>query len=614
MRNTDKTQDVLQNINKAKNFQEAYDLFQTIPQVERKNNVFNTLINKAKTLKEASALLEDMKRNNISINDKIFRAFLLRTKNETDVLSLLEMVDFKHHKFNKTTYREILLKFKNYKIVQNIFYDIKALTTPSLDMYQVVIHKTKSFNDVIPYLNELKELDITLDERTCSTVINKAEHFSDAILFVYEMIDQNIKVRQKIYSNLISLTSNENEFEELTTLLNNQGVFTQLDEEIAMRFKEKKEQIEALRQVQNQKVEKTEEKANEIQSNIKTTVKKVDHQELKERYTSLYERQTTENSFYIIDSNEPLQYHINFLSIEIDVVNMFLATGFLYKSGLELIAPSFEKCTQNKGQIEMVVGSLQKYNRILQSDSNKIHMMDKATAKYLDEWLRNNQAQLKTIENRFFHGKFYLMEGREKSCVLIGSSNLSSSGFMGNHEFNVLYIVDTSSSLFKQFKQKFNDIWSNGVDIKDIDAERFMEMTNEHDHFSTVATIRKLEQIDVRNRIEDLSEEQVKKRLKMWMQRNPNNVYSDLGIVSLKGYILFEYKDYDLWVLESFEAGNAYYYFRNVELEDLIKTIKPLSKTDIFHMSDMQKRGYHIKNESSLELSIASLFIRKIVV
>lgn len=48
----------------------------------------------------------------------------------------------------------------------------------------------------------------------------------------------------------------------------------------------------------------------------------------------------------------------------------------------------------------------------------------------------------------------------------------------------------------------------------------------------------------------------------MWIQRNPTNIYRDLGVVSLEDYILFEYKDYDLWVLESFEAGNAYYYFQ----------------------------------------------------
>ena len=66
-------------------------------------------------------------------------------------------------------------------------------------------------------------------------------------------------------------------------------------------------------------------------------------------------------------------------------------------------------------------------------------------------------------------------------------------------------------------------------------------------------------------------------------------------------------------MLESFEHGNSYYYFRNIQPEDLIMSIKNLSKTEIFNLSNMKKRGYHIKDDSSLELSIASLFIKKTI-
>lgn len=601
----------LQDIRTAKNFQEAYELFKVIPNVERKNNVYNTLINKAKTLEEASVLLEDMKRSNVRINDKIFRGFLLRTKNDSEVLTLLKMVDYKHYKLNKTTYRELLQKIRNYKTAQNILNHIKKLTVPSLDMYQVIIHKTRNFSEVVPYLNELKELNIALDERTCSTVVNKVENFSDAILFVYDMLDQNIKVRQKVYSNLIALTLNENQLEELLTLLKNQDALSLLDEEIIKQLQDKKEEIKVQPKDRNKKGERLEEANKSLNNAENPILQKVSDETLRERYDFLNGNQTSESSFHIIDSNEPLQDHINFLANEIDVVNMYLATGFLYKSGLELISSTVEKVAKNTGQIEMVVGSLQKYNHISQSDTRKIHSMDKGTAKYLNEWIKINSAVLKTIEKRFYHGKFYLFEGEEKSVVLIGSSNISSSGFMSNHELNLLYILDSESSLFRKFKGEFRIISKKSVVINNLEPNKFMEMTTEHDHFSNISSIKKLQSTQVREKIEALSEEQVKKRLKMWMQRSPTNVYSELGIISLKDYILFEYKEYDLLVLESFEAGNAYYYFKNIELEDLMKTIKPLSKTDIFDMSNMQKRGYHIKNESTLELAISSLFIKR---
>ena len=199
------------------------------------------------------------------------------------------------------------------------------------------------------------------------------------------------------------------------------------------------------------------------------------------------------------------------------------------------------------------------------------------------------------------------------SCVLIGSSNISSSGFEKNHEFNILYILNSKSSLFKEFKQEFESILNHSISIDSIDSEKFIGMDIEQDQFSIDTTIQTVNQDDIRNKIEELSEDQIKKRLKMWMQRNPTNIYSDLKIKSLKEYILFEYVDYDLLVLESFEHGNSYYYFRNIQPEDLIMAIKNLSKTEIFNLSNMKKRGYHIKDDSSLELSIASLFIKKTI-
>lgn len=604
---------IIETINKSKNFHEAYNLFKLIPSNQRESNIYNAVINKAKTLNEALIILDDINIDNIKINDKILRAFLLRTKNESEVLHLLDIVDYKHCKFNKTTYREILLKLKNSKVIENVFNDISKLVVPNIDMYQAVISRTKQFDEVIPYINELKELGLALDDRICSTIINKVNNFYDAILFVYDMVDQGIKVRDKIYINLISLVSNERELEELTALLIGQSKLNNLESEIVNKYNEKNSEIKTLVKSQVEINNKNKKEFKNIQSSEKFRPKKVNLLELKTRYPSLYEKNLTNDSLYIIKSNEPLQYHINFLCNEIDVVNISLATGFLYKSGLEMITTSFEKSLSNNGSIKLVVGSLQKYNLSLASDSSKICTMDSATAKYLNAFIDNNSIELRTIERRFFHGKFYIFEGINKSCVLIGSSNISSSGFEKNHEFNILYILNSKSSLFKEFKQEFESILNHSISIDSIDSEKFIGMDIEQDQFSIDTTIQTVNQDDIRNKIEELSEDQIKKRLKMWMQRNPTNIYSDLKIKSLKEYILFEYVDYDLLVLESFEHGNSYYYFRNIQPEDLIMAIKNLSKTEIFNLSNMKKRGYHIKDDSSLELSIASLFIKKTI-
>ena len=80
----------------------------------------------------------------------------------------------------------------------------------------------------------------------------------------------------------------------------------------------------------------------------------------------------------------------------------------------------------------------------------------------------NYPIHLKTSENRFFHGKFYLFEGDSKAFVMIGSSNISGSGFCANYEVNLLYILDVNSELFKSFKEGFKVIWESGSTIEEL--------------------------------------------------------------------------------------------------------------------------------------------------
>ncbi|WP_442913800.1 phospholipase D-like domain-containing protein [Lacrimispora sp.] len=44
-----------------------------------------------------------------------------------------------------------------------------------------------------------------------------------------------------------------------------------------------------------------------------------------------------------------------------------------------------------------------------------------------------------TMENKFYHGKYYFIEGENMSCCMIGSSNLTSSGLPDriDHDINI---------------------------------------------------------------------------------------------------------------------------------------------------------------------------------
>jgi len=107
------------------------------------------------------------------------------------------------------------------------------------------------------------------------------------------------------------------------------------------------------------------------------------------------------------------------------------------------------------------------------------------------------------------------------------------------------------------------------------------------------------------------ADEELKFRLNLWMDKKPDAIYKDLGIESLEGYYLFEYNDYNLLVFESLEPKNAFYCFRNESIEKLLHKIKGLTKSEIFELSDMDKRGYHIEDRNKLESNVNSYFIKK---
>ncbi len=62
-------------------------------------------------------------------------------------------------------------------------------------------------------------------------------------------------------------------------------------------------------------------------------------------------------------------------------------------------------------------------------------------------------------------------------------------------------------------------------------------------------------------------------------------------------------------VLESFYPGNAYFVFYNHPIDQLLDTIEGKSKTEVFKLSGMEKRGYHIREQLKLEVKIASYFV-----
>ncbi|MBU5439882.1 hypothetical protein KQI42_17865 [Tissierella sp. MSJ-40] len=323
-------------------------------------------------------------------------------------------------------------------------------------------------------------------------------------------------------------------------------------------------------------------------------------------YDALLNSETV-SPFTILNAEDSVNEQILYLAEKINIKNMYIASGFVYKSGLALIEEAIETVHRRSGDVEIIIGSLQHYNKNKKSNNNEIIMgMDKITAGHLNLLIKEKKIRVKTLESHFYHGKFFMLEGERKSCFIIGSSNVSNSAFNINKELNLLYILDNNDDSYLYFKQWYENISSECIKLYELD-ERYFNGTEIN--YITNYSIRKIENAKFIDKINHLTDDEIKFRLNLWMKKEPSSIYSNLGIESLKDYYLFEYKEYNLLVLESFDPKNSFYCFRNQNVEELLIKIKGLTKTEIFELSSMDKRGYHINDRQKLELNIDLYFL-----
>lgn len=93
----------------------------------------------------------------------------------------------------------------------------------------------------------------------------------------------------------------------------------------------------------------------------------------------------------------------------------------------------------------------------------------------------------------------------------------------------------------------------------------------------------------MQNRIQQLTNAEVQYRLNLWMSYSPDIIAADLGILSLPNYFVFVYNEIGLIVLESFEAGNAYFCINSADsFENTINSISTFSKSEILNLARCQ--------------------------
>ena len=277
-----------------------------------------------------------------------------------------------------------------------------------------------------------------------------------------------------------------------------------------------------------------------------------------------------------------------------EIKKFYIACGFVCASGIKMLRSEIDDLLENGMEIKILAGNLQHYF----SDNSKMQM-DLETALELQKIMQKG-VELKTITNCFYHGKMYFLICEEFTFVIVGSTNMSRNAFRFNNEFDNMFIYKTQENIHMNH---FKKLWNDATLIEKLDTTKFSSVVDNID----IETLNIADINTIYEKIRQIDDESLRNRLITWLKYNPLNIYDKLDVAG-REYIAIEYVEKKMIVLESFFPGNAYFVFYNSPIDNLLKSIERKSKTEIFKLSGMEKRGYHIREQLNLEMKIKSYY------
>ena len=290
-----------------------------------------------------------------------------------------------------------------------------------------------------------------------------------------------------------------------------------------------------------------------------------------------------------------------------DINVFFAAVGFVYESGLKILEKELKQIADRpNSDIELVVGSLQHFD-----NKNPGKKIDKATVLKINDLMNKLNIKIYTYQPSFYHGKFYYLQSNRKAYVIVGSSNISSTAFNDNYELDIIHTF--IPKINNDFVNWFFQLREKSKKITKLDAEKFQPSNwiSEQDFFLQ-KTCNILSMKSIRDKISQLSDDDKKYRMNLWMEHNPEFIYKDVNVNALKNYIMIVYMMEKLVVFESFIPGNAYYVFRYEDIDVLIEEISHMTKSQMKLAEYSTQCGNHIRNKTNLKIKIDKLFEQSI--
>lgn len=318
--------------------------------------------------------------------------------------------------------------------------------------------------------------------------------------------------------------------------------------------------------------------------------------EMKKEEIAQYKNKATESNqtIFLLDQH-CFDLYLRAILGSYKVREFYIACGFVYASGIKMLRSEIDKLLADGMSVKILAGNLQHY-----FTDHPLTQMDLETAQALNQLIKAG-AELKTITDCFYHGKMYVLVCEDITFVVVGSTNVSRNAFRFNDELDSLFVYGPCEN---QHTKHFEALWHNAVSIHELDESKFTSRiaSNEIEH-------RHMLDIDsMRDRIKQIEDVELKNRLVTWLKYAPSNIYDKIDVGGNE-YIAIEFFEKKMVVLESFYPGNAYFVFYNHPIDQLLDTIEGKSKTEVFKLSGMEKRGYHIREQLKLEVKIASYFV-----
>ncbi len=200
------------------------------------------------------------------------------------------------------------------------------------------------------------------------------------------------------------------------------------------------------------------------------------------------------NDFTFITNEDGYTLKDRFATLIKETQFFDVLVGYFYTSGFYAMYPSLEPTEKIRILIGISTNS-QTYDLIQkvkshkevgeefsatvqqEMESSENNQTVEAGVKKFIQWLENGKLEIRAYPEEKIHSKLYVMTFKEDHVddgrVITGSSNFSQSGLVDNLEFNVEL---KSSNDYHFARNKFEELWSKGVDVSD----KYVETIREH--------------------------------------------------------------------------------------------------------------------------------------